>query len=47
MALYRAVLAPLWPRKPLRMMLVFIDGPAIAELETGALDAALASFEAC
>jgi ATP-dependent helicase/nuclease subunit A len=46
MALYRAVLAPLWPDKPLRMILVWIDGPSIAELEPGVLDAALASIEA-
>jgi ATP-dependent helicase/nuclease subunit A len=45
MALYRAVLAPLWPDKPLRMILVWIDGPSIAELESGVLDAALASIE--
>ncbi|SFK47725.1 double-strand break repair helicase AddA [Methylocapsa palsarum] len=45
MALYRAVLAPLWPGKPLRMSLVWIDDASVVELETGALDAALASIE--
>ncbi len=41
MALYRAVLAPLWPDKQLRMLLVFTAGPNVVELEAAALDAAL------
>lgn len=42
MALYRAVLAPLWPEKTLRMLLIFTAGPNVVELEDAALDAALA-----
>ena len=41
MALYRAVIAPLWPDKQLRMLLVFTAGPNVVELEAAALDAAL------
>ncbi len=42
MALYRAVLAPLWPDKKLRMLLIFTAGPNVVELQAEALDAALA-----
>ena len=41
MALYRAILAPLWPAKKLRMLLIFTAGPKVMELEAAALDAAL------
>jgi ATP-dependent helicase/nuclease subunit A len=41
MALYRAVLTPLWPDKRLRMLLIFTAGPKVVELDAQALDAAL------
>jgi len=44
MALYRAALAPLWPRKRLRMLLIWTYGPKIAELSDSSLDAALAAL---
>jgi ATP-dependent helicase/nuclease subunit A len=44
MALYRAVLAPLWPGKRLRMLLIWTEGPAIVELSAAQLDAALAGL---
>jgi ATP-dependent helicase/nuclease subunit A len=44
MALYRAVLAPLWPGKRLRMLLIWTDGPAVTELAAAQLDAALAGI---
>jgi len=44
MALYRAVLAPLWPNKRLRMMLIWTAGPLVASLDEADLDAALAGF---
>ena len=44
MALYRAVLAPLWPKKRLRMLLIWTAGPQVAELADGQMDAALATF---
>ena len=40
LALYRLVLAPLWPGRRLRMLLVWTDGPVIVELDDPALDAA-------
>ncbi len=46
MALYRAALAPLWPRKQLRMLLVWTYGPKIIELASGQLDRALATLDA-
>ncbi|MGH6847208.1 MAG: double-strand break repair helicase AddA [Methylocella sp.] len=46
MALYRAVLAPLWPGKTLRMLLIWTAGPSIVWLPTKVLDAALAAFAA-
>lgn len=46
MALYRAVLAPLWPEKNLRLMLIWTVGPHVADLDASALDAALAAFDA-
>ena len=44
MALYRAALAPLWPHKRLRMLLVWTGGPRIIELDDAALDAAVAAL---
>ncbi|HEY5347526.1 MAG TPA: PD-(D/E)XK nuclease family protein [Rhizomicrobium sp.] len=46
MALYRATLAPLWPNKRLRMLLIFTAGPNVVELEAQAMDAALAALPA-
>ncbi|MGH6839421.1 MAG: double-strand break repair helicase AddA [Methylocella sp.] len=46
MALYRAVLAPLWPDKTLRMLLIWTAGPRIVWLPAGMLDAALAALAA-
>ncbi len=42
MALYRALLAPLWPDKHLRCLLIWTTGAKIAELSAAQLDAALA-----
>ncbi|HMK70317.1 MAG TPA: double-strand break repair helicase AddA [Xanthobacteraceae bacterium] len=42
LALYRAVLARLYPEKTIRAALVFTDGPAVMELPGPALEAALA-----
>jgi ATP-dependent helicase/nuclease subunit A len=44
MALYRATLAPLWPGKRLRMVLIFTAGPKLVELDEKVLDAALAGL---
>ncbi len=41
MALYRAVLAPLWPEKHLRMLLVWTAGPKIVTLSDALLDRTL------
>ncbi|MGH6856748.1 MAG: PD-(D/E)XK nuclease family protein, partial [Methylocella sp.] len=46
MALYRAVLAPLWPDKPLRTLLIWTEGPSIVWLPAKTLDAALAALAA-
>ena len=46
MALYRAVLAPLWPTKTLRMLLIWTAGPRTVWLPAGMLDAALAALAA-
>jgi len=46
MALYRAVLAPLWPDKTLRMLLIWTAGPRVVWLPAGMLDAALATLAA-
>ncbi|MGH6795396.1 MAG: PD-(D/E)XK nuclease family protein, partial [Methylocella sp.] len=46
MALYRAVLAPLWPDKTLRMLLIWTAGPCVVWLPGGMLDAALAVLAA-
>jgi ATP-dependent helicase/nuclease subunit A len=45
MALYRAVLAPLWPDKTLRMLLIWTAG-RVVWLPAGMLDAALAALAA-
>jgi ATP-dependent helicase/nuclease subunit A len=45
MALYRAVLAPLWPEKTVRMVLIWTEGPALAWLDHDRLEAALARFD--
>jgi len=44
MALYRAILAPLWPGKRLRLLLIWTAGPNVVELADDLLDAALRSF---
>ncbi len=44
MALYRAVLAPLWPGKRLRMLIIFTAGPTVVELGEAQMDAALAGL---
>ncbi|MDQ6702644.1 MAG: double-strand break repair helicase AddA, partial [Pseudomonadota bacterium] len=46
MALYRAVLTPLWPNKTLRMLLIWTTGPSVVWLPAGMLDAALAALAA-
>jgi ATP-dependent helicase/nuclease subunit A len=45
MALYRAVLAPLWPERRLRMLLIWTAGPLVVRLDEAVLDAALAAIE--
>ncbi|MGP8231168.1 MAG: double-strand break repair helicase AddA [Methylovirgula sp.] len=42
MALYRALLAPLWPGKSLRCLLIWTSGPETVELSAAQLDAVLA-----
>ncbi len=44
LALYRAVLAKLYPERPVRAALVFTDGPHLIELPAEALAAALAQL---
>ena len=46
LALYRAVLAPLWPNKALRMLLIWTQGPLVVSIPPESLDAALASVAA-
>jgi ATP-dependent helicase/nuclease subunit A len=41
-ALYRAALAPLWPGRRIRALVVWTAGPAVVELNETDLDAALA-----
>ncbi len=41
MAAYRAVLADLWPGKPVRCLLVWTDGPRLMEIPAVDLDRAL------
>ncbi len=44
LALYRAALAPLWPQKQLRMILVWTYGPKIVTLDDAILDRAFAAL---
>ncbi len=44
LALYRAVLAKLYPDKPLRAALIWTEVPDLMELSGAALDAALAGI---
>ncbi len=44
MALYRAALAPLWPGRAPRLLLIWTEGPRVDELLAGELDAALAAL---
>ena len=44
LALYRAALAPLYPDRPIRAFLVWLDNPDIMEIEPAALDEALAKL---
>jgi ATP-dependent helicase/nuclease subunit A len=46
MALYRALLAPLWPNKTLRMLLIWTAGPCVVWLPAKMLDSALAALAA-
>ena len=46
MALYRAALAPLWPDRRLRMMLIWTADASVTVLDDGRLDAALAAIGA-
>jgi len=44
LSLYRAVLARLYPNRPIRAALVWTDVPALGEIPAEALDAALAAL---
>ena len=44
LALYRAVLAPLWPNKTVRAMLIWTKGPLVVPFPATRLDAALAAY---
>jgi ATP-dependent helicase/nuclease subunit A len=46
MALYHAVLAPLWPQKTLRMGLIWTAGPCVVWLPAAMLDAAFVALAA-
>jgi ATP-dependent helicase/nuclease subunit A len=46
LALYRAVLAPLWPNKTVRAMLIWTQGPRLVPVSAVRLDAALAACAA-
>lgn len=46
MALYRAVLSPLWPEKRLRMALIWTEGPNVLWIPDAALEDALESLAA-
>jgi len=46
MALYRAALAPLWPEKRLRMLLIWTAEPLVVALDDARLDEAMAAIEA-
>jgi ATP-dependent helicase/nuclease subunit A len=45
MALYRAALQPLWPQKPIHMMLIWTAGPSVVRLDARDLDAAVTRFQ--
>ncbi len=42
LALYRAVISRLYPKKPVRAALIFANGPTLIEVSAAAMDAALA-----
>ncbi|HXW70386.1 MAG TPA: double-strand break repair helicase AddA [Methylocella sp.] len=44
LALYRAALAPLWPGKPLRVLIIWTKGPSITWVAQEKLDAALTAY---
>ena len=44
LALYRAVLARLYPERPIRAALLWTETPELMEISAPALDAALASY---
>ena len=44
LALYRSAVAPLYPGRPLRAFLIWLDQPEIVEIAPQALDAALAGL---
>ena len=44
LALYRAVLAKLYPGRPIRAALVWTEVPDLMEISDAAMDAALASL---
>jgi ATP-dependent helicase/nuclease subunit A len=46
LALYRAILAPLWPNKTVRAMLIWTQGPRLVPVSAVRLDAALAACAA-
>ena len=45
-ALYRAVLEPLWPNKPVRAVLIWTQAARVLEIPTATLDAAIAAIKA-
>ena len=44
LALYRAVLSPIWPNKTVRAMLIWTQGPLLVPVPAARLDAALAAY---
>jgi ATP-dependent helicase/nuclease subunit A len=46
LAVYRALLARLYPDRPVRCLLIWTAGPRVDEIAPGALDAALARIKA-
>ena len=45
LALYRAVLASIFPERRVRALIVWTQGPSVVELEAGAMDAALEAIK--
>jgi ATP-dependent helicase/nuclease subunit A len=45
LALYRAVLRPIYPAKPVRALLLWTAGPTLMEIPSDRLDAALARVQ--